>query len=218
MSPTGGKGDLARRCGRNLGAIAWLALLFGPAVPAYADDAAAPPLYRIVVEWVGPDDIDLLTSNPSGEVAWYHQSKQKDMELIRDSRGYLPSGADVPTWFPNTEETIIRGGAAGNCSSTVYFFENRSKKPVQVSVSLEKIGTPTEILHKATFDLKRRCDEHTLVGFHLDESGNLTDLNTLLVSVVALARVNPLRGGSGGGVCPLNWNPDVPCWGQEARN
>ena len=139
-----------------------------------------------------PDDMDLYTEDPLGNIVWYHVREAGFMVLDRDDRGGINNSIMVNgkrIMSPIREESVsIRGIVAGEYTVNVQYYLATQSAPVPVSVKVEKINPMVEVIHYDTIMLDHAGQERTAVRFRMAEDGSVTDINHTEKSLVQLTR------------------------------
>jgi len=147
-----------------------------------------------------PDDIDLYTEDPLGNIVWYHQREAGFMVLDRDDRGGLNNSITVngrKILSPIRQETTsIRGIVAGEYTVNVNYYLATTTAPVPVSVKIEKVNPAVEVIFYDTIMLDHMGQEKTAARFKIAENGNVIDVNHRYKSLIQLTR--SVRRSSGG--------------------
>src|SRR5499425_2394876 len=147
-----------------------------------------------------PDDIDLYTEDPLGNIVWYHEREAGFMVLDRDDRGGLNNSITVNSHkilSPIRQETTsIRGIVAGEYTVNVNYYLATTTAPVPVSVKIEKVNPAVEVVYYDTIMLDHVGQEKTAARFKIAESGNVLDVNHRDKSLIQLTR--SVRRSSGG--------------------
>ena len=93
----------------------------------------------------------------------------------------------------NQEVVTLRGIIGGEYVVNVYFYENRSARPVDVSVKLEKVNPALQVVFIDQLVLERRDEEKTALRFTLTGDGQVESINRnpKRLSPYALAEPKP---------------------------
>jgi hypothetical protein len=108
--------------------------------------------FLITMSWPDnhPDDVDLYTEDPLGNVVWYHQREAGFMVLDRDDRGGINNSVVVggkKVTSPMRQETVsIRGIVAGEYTVNVNHYLATTGMPVPVTVKVEKINPTVQVV------------------------------------------------------------------------
>ena len=130
-----------------------------------------------------PDDIDLYTEDPVGNIVWYHVREAGFMVLDRDDRGGLNNtivvnGKKVSS--PIRQETVsIRGIIAGEYTVNVNHYLATTAAPVPVAVKVEKVNPAVEVVHYDTLILDHTGQERTAVRFRVVDNGSNAEISRL---------------------------------------
>ena len=128
-----------------------------------------------------PDDIDLYTEDPLGNIVWYHEREAGFMVLDRDDRGGVNNSIMVngrKVMSPIRQETVsIRGIVAGEYTVNVNHYLATTGKPVPVSVKVEKVNPTVEVVYYDTINLDHTGEEETAVRFRIADNGSVVDVN-----------------------------------------
>lgn len=139
-----------------------------------------------------PDDIDLYTEDPVGNIVWYHVRENGFMVLDRDDRGGLNNTITVngkKVSSPIRQETVsIRGIVAGEYTVNVNHYLATTGQPVPVSVKVEKVNPTVEVVHYDTLMLDHTGHEKTAVRFRIADNGGIQDVNRREKSLIQLTR------------------------------
>jgi hypothetical protein len=150
--------------------------------------------FIITMNWPDnhPDDIDLYTEDPLGNIVWYHEREAGFMVLDRDDRGgvnntIMVNGRKVMS--PIRQETVsIRGIVAGEYTVNVNHYLATTGKPVPVSVKVEKVNPTVEVIYYDTINLDHTGEEVTAVRFRVADNGSVVDVNHRAKSLIQLTR------------------------------
>jgi hypothetical protein len=150
--------------------------------------------FLITMSWPDnhPDDIDLYTEDPLGNIVWYHQREAGFMVLDRDDRGGINNSVVVggkKVTSPMRQETVsIRGIVAGEYTVNVDHYLATTGMPVPVTVKVEKINPIVEVVSYDTLSLDHTGEELTAVRFRVAENGDVVDINHREKSLIQLTR------------------------------
>jgi hypothetical protein len=139
-----------------------------------------------------PDDIDLYTEDPLGNIVWYHEREAGFMVLDRDDRGganntITVNGKKVSS--PIRQETVsIRGIVAGEYTVNVNHYLATTGQPVPVSVRVEKVNPNVQVVYYNTVNLDHTGQEQTIVRFRVADNGGVTDVFHREKSLIQLTR------------------------------
>jgi len=138
------------------------------------------------------DDIDTYVQDPTGNVVWYHSMAQGFVTLDRDDRGnYLDevtvNGETVHIAL-NQETVTVRAILPGDYVVNVYHYTNPTQGAVPVTVKVEKVNPKLSVIYYDTLLLTKKGDEKTVVRFHMDKDGSISDINTVPVSLIQAVR------------------------------
>jgi hypothetical protein len=150
--------------------------------------------FLITMSWPDnhPDDIDLYTEDPLGNIVWYHQREAGFMVLDRDDRGginnsVMVNGKKVTT--PMRQETVsIRGIVAGEYTVNVNHYLATTGMPVPVTVKVEKVNPTVQVVSYDTLTLDHTGEELTAVRFRVAKNGDVIDVNHREKSLIQLTR------------------------------
>jgi len=153
-------------------------------------DIPAKAEFMVTVSWPdgNPNDIDTWVQEPSGKVLWFRQRDAGLLHLDRDDRGaknasVLVNGREFSS--PIRQEIVtLRGILPGEYVVNAHYYDSKDQMPVDVSVTVVKVNPQAEIVFNGTQQIPAKGDERTLVRFTLDESGQVTDLNTRPLTIV----------------------------------
>jgi hypothetical protein len=150
--------------------------------------------FIITMNWPDnhPDDIDLYTEDPLGNIVWYHEREAGFMVLDRDDRGGVNNSIMVngrKVMSPIRQETVsIRGIVAGEYTVNVNHYLATTGKPVPVSVKVEKVNPTVEVIYYDTINLDHTGEEVTAVRFRVADNGSVVDVNHRAKSLIQLTR------------------------------
>jgi hypothetical protein len=138
------------------------------------------------------DDIDTYVQDPTGNVVWYHSMAQGLVTLDRDDRGnYLDevtvNGEKIHIAL-NQETVTVRGVVPGDYVVNVYHYTNPTQQAVPVTVKVEKVNPKLSVIYYDTVVLTKKGDEKTVVRFHMDKDGAISNINTVPVSLIQAVR------------------------------
>lgn len=156
-------------------------------------DIPAKAEFMITVSWPdnNPNDIDTWVLEPSGKVLWFRQRDAGLLHLDRDDRGaknatVLVNGREFSS--PIRQEIVtLRGVLPGEYVVNAHYYDSKDQMPVDVSVTVVKVNPQAEIVFNGTQQIPAKGDERTLVRFTLNDSGQVTDLNTRPQTIVQRA-------------------------------
>ena len=139
-----------------------------------------------------PDDIDLYTEDPLGNIVWYHEREAGFMVLDRDDRGGINNSVVVggrKVMSPIRQETVsIRGIVAGEYTVNVSHYLATTGAPVPVTVEVEKVNPTVQVVSYDTLTLDHTGQEATAVRFRVAENGDVVDINHREKSLIQLTR------------------------------
>lgn len=156
-------------------------------------DIPAKAEFIITLSWPDndPNDLDLWTQGPSGEVVWFRNREAGLMHLDRDDRGssnntILVNGKKIVNPL-RQEVTTIRSIIPGEYVANVHYYETKeldvndpkAGKPVDATLTVIKVNPKAEVVFYGQATLDGRGKEATLVRFTIDPSGAVTNINTI---------------------------------------
>ena len=156
-------------------------------------DIPAKAEFIITLSWPDndPNDLDLWTQGPSGEVVWFRNREAGLMHLDRDDRGssnntIMVNGKKIVNPL-RQEVTTIRSIIPGEYVANVHYYETkeldvndpRAGKPVEATLTVIKVNPKAEVVFYGQATLDGRGKEATLVRFTIDPSGAVTNINTV---------------------------------------
>jgi len=150
--------------------------------------------FLITMAWPDnhPDDVDLYTEDPLGNIVWYHQREAGFMVLDRDDRGGINNSVVVngkKVTSPMRQETVsIRGIVAGEYTVNIDHYLATTGMPVPVTVKVEKVNPTVQVVSYDTLTLDHTGEELTAVRFRVAENGDVIDVNHRQKSLIQLTR------------------------------
>ena len=156
-------------------------------------DIPAKAEFIITLSWPDndPNDLDLWTQGPSGEVVWFRNREAGLMHLDRDDRGssnntIVVNGKKVVNPL-RQEVTTIRSIIPGEYVANVHYYETKeldasdpkAGKPVEATLTVIKVTPKAEVVFYGQATLDGRGKVATLVRFTIDPSGAVTNINTI---------------------------------------
>jgi hypothetical protein len=153
-------------------------------------DIPAKAEFMVTVSWPdgNPNDIDTWVQEPSGKVLWFRQRDAGLLHLDRDDRGAKNATVRVngrEFSSPIRQEIVtLRGVLPGEYVVNAHYYDSKDQMPVDVTVTVVKVNPQAEIVFNGTQQIPAKGDERTLVRFTLDDSGQVTDLNTRPLTIV----------------------------------
>ncbi len=147
----------------------------------------------ITVRWADrhPDDVDTLVEDPQGNLVWYHNRDTGLMHLDRDDRGLFQDrvmldGVEVSN--PMNQETVtLRALKPGEYVVNVLHYQSNYKKPLPVSVKVEKLNPRVTLIYYGIRELTGVGDEQTAVRFTIGANGEVIGTNELKKSLLVKA-------------------------------
>ena len=88
----------------------------------------------------------------------------------------------------NQETVTVRGILPGEYVVNVYHYTHPSPDAVPVTVKVEKVNPRLSVIYYDTLLLTHKGDEQTVVRFRMDHEGNISDVNTMPVSLIQAVR------------------------------
>ncbi|HKK16008.1 MAG TPA: hypothetical protein VJ981_04830 [Gammaproteobacteria bacterium] len=148
--------------------------------------------YIITVTWKdnSPDDIDTWVEDPEGQVIWFRNPEAGLLHLDRDDRGLVNdtitfNGETLQNPL-NQEVVTIRGVVKGEYVVNVHYYATETKKPVDVTIRLDKVNPKLKVEYYGTITLEQKGDERTALRFKIGRDGEITDINFLPKSLVSI--------------------------------
>ncbi len=149
----------------------------------------------ITVSWPDgkEDDVDTYVEDPVGNIVWYFAKEKGLLNLERDDRGAFHDTIEVNgerIQNPLNQETVtMRGIVAGEYIVNIYDYNSVTKGDLPVSVRVEKLNPSVNVIFYGTHNLTHTGDEYTAVRFTMDEKGNVSNVNSLPISLVQQLKV-----------------------------
>ena len=138
--------------------------------------------YIITVDWNNnlPDDIDLWVKDPNGEIVSYLKKDAGWLHLDRDDQGIINDkviidGKDV-VYPVNREVVTLRGIIPGIYTVNLYMYDNKSLKPVNAKITIEKVNPTLKLVFFDNVLMETKDVELTVLKFRLDSSGNFSSI------------------------------------------
>ena len=138
--------------------------------------------YIITVDWNNnlPDDIDLWVKDPNGEIVSYLKKDAGWLHLDRDDQGIINDkviidGKDV-VYPVNREVVTLRGIIPGIYTVNLYMYDNKSLKPVNAKITIEKVNPTLKLVFFDNVVMEMKDVELTVLKFRLDSSGNFSSI------------------------------------------
>ena len=138
--------------------------------------------YIITVDWNDslPDDIDIWGKDPNGEIVSYLKKDAGWLHLDRDDQGIVNDkviidGKEV-TYPINREVVTLRGIIPGTYTVNLYMYDNKSMRPVNAKITIEKVNPTLKLVFFDNVILKSKDVELTILKFRLDSRGNFTSI------------------------------------------
>ena len=156
-------------------------------------DIPAKAEFIITLSWPDndPNDLDLWTQGPSGEVVWFRNREAGLMHLDRDDRGssnntIMINGKKVVNPL-RQEVTTIRSIVPGEYVANVHYYEtkdaaageSRIGQPVEATLTVIKVNPKAEVIFYGQATLEGRGKEATMVRFTVDPNGGVSNVNTI---------------------------------------
>ena len=161
-------------------------------------DIPAKAEFIITLSWPDndPNDLDLWTQGPSGEVVWFRNREAGLMHLDRDDRGssnntIMINGKKVVNPL-RQEVTTIRSIVPGEYVANVHYYEtkddaageSRLGQPVEATLTVIKVNPKAEVIFYGQATLEGRGKESTMVRFTVDPNGGVDNINTIPKSLM----------------------------------
>ncbi len=149
--------------------------------------------YIITATWPKnlADDIDLWMRGPTGRTVSYLAKEAGWLNLERDDRGELNDTLMIDgkkEIHPINQEVItIRKRFAGEYIINLYYYTEKSKKPVPVDIRIDRINPKYETVYRSTINLKNQDEEMTAVRFTIKEDGSVHNINKLPATLTPYA-------------------------------
>src|SRR4051812_9610838 len=141
--------------------------------------------YAVVVTWPkGNNDVDVFVRNPEGAIAYFAKPQVEQMQLEHDDLGTaMTSYAHSKE---NQERVVLRTATPGQWVANVFLYtRNEGSAPIPVAVALWDLRNEDRLIHTATRRLTRYGDERTAFRFTLGQSGNVSGISQLPLSLVS---------------------------------
>jgi len=136
--------------------------------------------YIITVDWEDnlQDDVDLWVQDPNGEIVSYLKKDAGWLHLDRDDQGIVNdkviiNGKEV-IYPMNREVVTLRGIIPGEYIINLYLYDNKSMKPVNAKIIIEKVNPSLKLVFFKNVILQEKDTELTIARFNLDSTGDFT--------------------------------------------
>lgn len=142
-----------------------------------------------------PDDVDAYIQDPLGCLVFYKRKEDGYLAIDRDDMGSFNDYINTPQGSfkceDNREVVTIRGIVPGEYIVNAHMFSNRSNKPVEVSVKIEKLNPTLTTIGQEKIILATNGDERTALRFTLDAKGNVVSTNRIFKKLAGSGYVEP---------------------------
>ena len=138
--------------------------------------------YIITVDWNNnlPDDIDLWVKDPNGDIVSYLKKDAGWLHLDRDDQGIINDKVIIDgknVVYPvNREVVTLRGIIPGIYTVNLYMYDNKSLKPVNAKITIEKVNPTLKLVFFDNVLMETKDVELTVLKFRLDSSGNFSSI------------------------------------------
>jgi hypothetical protein len=148
--------------------------------------------YVITVTWPNgfKDDVDTWLQDPTEKLMSFRRKEVGLMHLDRDDLGHLNDNQFVPgvgsiNYPYNREITTIRGIMRGEYILNIHMYRKEGKRPVPVTVTLEKLNPTVKLIYSTTQILSVKWEEKTIIRFTLNPDGEVIDTRFLYMPLVS---------------------------------
>lgn len=130
--------------------------------------------FMIVLEWNkdSEDDLDLWIKDPTGKLVWFRHKDNGLTNLDRDDTGDEVSKSIKI----NREVAFVRGIMPGEYIVNVQVYRKSGDTKLPYTVNVYKIN-PFQIIKSYESYVLYMGEEHTIVRFHVDDKGSVSDIN-----------------------------------------
>lgn len=129
------------------------------------------------------DDVDIWVEDPNGQVVSYLRKEAGWLHLDRDDRGDINDSIEIDgqtVVHPVNQEVVtMRGIISGEYVVNAYYYEARSRLPLDVTLTIDKVNPTLTTVFADRFQLQRQDEEKTVISFFLDGAGNISGFNRL---------------------------------------
>ena len=139
--------------------------------------------YMITASWPEqrPDDVDIWVQDPRGEILSYLRKDAGSLHLDRDDQGNITDtviidGKEI-VYPVNQEIVTLRGLIAGEYIVNLYYYENRSRQPVDVTIKVEKVNPSLSVKFYDNVTLEQQDVEKTALRFTIGGDGEFIGFN-----------------------------------------
>lgn len=155
---------------------------------------------RISMEWPGKskDDVDLIVKTPASKLPIFYGNRDiKVASLDRDDLGLRSdrirmSDGTIHTIYENWENVAIRKLVPGEYIVNTLMFTKLDKEWTPVTIKVEKLNHPYQVIFSGTIILKETKEERTAVRFTIDKNGRLLERSQVFQSLSpSLRRYQP---------------------------
>ena len=150
--------------------------------------------YILTITWAdnNPDDIDTWVEDPDGQIIWFRSPAAGLLHLDRDDRGMVNdtitvNGEEIQNPL-NQEVVTLRGVVKGEYVVNLHYYASETKKPVEVTVRLDKVNPKLEVIYYGKVDMEKMGDEKTALRFRIGRDGKISDINFLPKHIVMLGQ------------------------------
>jgi hypothetical protein len=149
--------------------------------------------YIITTTWADhdPNDIDTYIEDPNGNVIDFKNKEAGLIHLDRDDRGALNDTLNINGRVIqnplNQEVATIRGVVTGEYVVNVHYYATDNRKPVSVTVRVDKVNPALEVVYYDTLTLENKDDEKTAVRFSIGSDGRVFNVNHVQKGLVEKA-------------------------------
>lgn len=144
------------------------------------------------------DDVDTYVEEPTGKLVYFQRKEDGLMHLDRDDLGHANDKIITPSgtyeYNENREMVTLRGLIPGEYTVNVHMYSKRGKKPVEVTIILEKINPSLKLCASKTVTLTKNGDERTAFRFTIKD-GDVTEIIHLPKKLCKIKRIPDYNEG-----------------------